>query len=360
MKKLILCNLLLLAISSVALAARLDMPVFDGECQISLIPMFDAPDTRMYKDGEDYRAVLTLWDMPDCNSWTYRIEDGGQFNYHYQPPFENPIAFVLDDEIWLREIQPDGVHQRLQKYDGSWAVYHKWKRDHILGQYNYKVGKAFHILAESWDDEGNEIPTRIVIRDGIYTVSVSAERLETAFYPVIVNDTFGGAGVGSEGKTEAIISDDRQCAWGTVTPSTSGTTTSISVYSRAGGDITSGIWNNNAGAPATKLVDTGNWSSGASDEWVTSNTDSAETVTASTLYWIGISADDSVALHYDAGGTADVKVDDTTYVTGVVPDWTTTASTPFTDIIFSMYVTYTASGGATATKPTTIFRRRRM
>ena len=152
--------LIFLVMCGVATAASINMPVFDGEDWIRLEYIGeDASGTNVkcYRQGDNWKALITLDRPPDVNYWMYRIEDEGQFNYFYQEPFKEYETVFIDGEEWHGIPDFGGYSQRPAYMEGSWAVYHKWKRDHAIGRTNYRNGKAFHIIADAWDASGEHI-----------------------------------------------------------------------------------------------------------------------------------------------------------------------------------------------------------
>lgn len=353
---------LVLLLSVTVSAVRMDMPVFDGEDWISLEYIGgdrSGENIRCIRQGNDWKALITLDKVPDVNSWTYKIEDGNQFNYNYQEPFRNFEVFYRDNVEWHRAAGPaNTILQRPYYIEGSWAVRHKTKRDHILGQKNYKTGKAFHIIADAWDAAGNHIMPRIVIKDGIYTVSVDRCWLECAEYPVIVNDTWGWT---AEESTEWIIAGapDQAVAVYLGNPPANGTITQVSIYNRAVTAGTLGFYAESASHPGNATADTAEFTSTSAVAltWDHEAMDgSSYPVTTSDDLWIGGNFDDSIAIGTDqAAGSQDCEITDaggSDYVAGVLPNWPGETSSPTYDVSF--YATYTPSGSV----PVAAFRRR--
>ncbi len=94
-------------------------------------------------------------------------------SFYYQPE-------LTQEEIDANTIRPENVV-------GSYAVYHSTKRDHIIGQTNYKSGKAFHIYRPMLvDNAGDTVYADIIITDGWLTIDYSniEDWLDKAKYPV--------------------------------------------------------------------------------------------------------------------------------------------------------------------------------
>ena len=75
---------------------------------------------------------------------------------------------------------------------GSYAVYHKTKANHRVGSTNYATGKAYHIYRpKALDANGVEQWAEIFYENGILSVTVPQKFLDDAVYPVRIDPTFG-------------------------------------------------------------------------------------------------------------------------------------------------------------------------
>lgn len=338
--------LIFLFMCTTLLAARMDMPVFDGEDWISLEYIGEdksGENIRCIRQGDDWKALITLEYPPDVNYWTYKIEDDGEFRYALQQ-FEHYEIFYRNGVEWHREPGPEGTYfQRPAYLEGSWTVYHKTKRNHVLGQTNYGCGKAFHIIADAWDAAGDHIKPRIWIDSGVYTVSVSQEWLDNAEYPVIVNDTWGWT---AEESTEWVLAStpDQQYAVYLGNPPANGSITHISIYQRAQSNGVLGFWAVNGGQPGVAQADTADWASSSQDTLTleTFAMDAPYAVTTSDDLYIGGFASDTIAIGTDqAAGSQSCRVGTAgqSYSSGVLGNWIGTASSPTYDV--TIYATYT-------------------
>ena len=109
-------------------------------------------------------------------------------NFYYQPP-------LTQEEIDAGTFRPENV-------EGSYAVYHSTKRDHIIGQTNYGTGKAFHIYRPMLVDNVGDIAyADIIITEGWLTIDYSNIQawLNKAKYPVsqVAGLNFGYTGTGN-------------------------------------------------------------------------------------------------------------------------------------------------------------------
>lgn len=175
------------------------------------------------KEGSEneFDIDFTLNAKPDTNVFEYTIKGANDFDFLYQPE-------LTPEEIAEGAERPENVV-------GSYAVYHKTKANHRVGDTNYATGKAFHIYRpKAIDADGNEAWAELNYVDyfnheyGVLTVTVPQEFLEKATYPVRVDPTFGYTAAGAS----------RGCFSSTVACGTSfillseGTVSSIHVFAQ--------------------------------------------------------------------------------------------------------------------------------
>ena len=191
-----------------------------------------------YNGREGLKWLFCLKSKPLTNKYSLNIGGNWQdFNFNYQTPFANPTPFYGDagtdtnGDEWIQDV--DGGF-RPRKVDGSYAVKHKIKKNHILGQTNYGTGKVLHIyVPKATDADGKSVWCTLHIENGIYTVTIPQSFLDTAVYPVTVNDEFGwpsGSSAGTIWSCEDVII-------GSLYTGAAGTATSIT------------CWINKAGPP---------------------------------------------------------------------------------------------------------------
>ena len=149
----------------------------------------------------------------------------------YQSRFEDLLSkvpgskieyYTEDDVEWIRFVYPPGggiiCDERPLDVDGSIVVYHKTKHDHIVGYKNYRIGKVLHIpRPKAIDKDGNWVWCDIRAKDGVYTRTIPQSFLDSAVYPIIINDTFGywstGGGKASLGQDfRAVLHQPRPIA----------------------------------------------------------------------------------------------------------------------------------------------------
>ncbi len=144
----------------------------------------DKLDIELYKeDTNHFKWIWVLKNKPDTNVLTLKLTGWENFNFWYQ------------DQLTQKEVN-EGC-ERPPDVVGSYAVYHKNKKDN-----QYKTGKAWHIYRPKFIDAANNWEWGVLkIKDGIYTVTVSQEFLDSAVYPIRVNDNFGETSIGGSSFT---------------------------------------------------------------------------------------------------------------------------------------------------------------
>jgi hypothetical protein len=173
------------------------------------VHQYDKPDASS-EGGFEFEWVLPS--KPQSNVLVASIETKG-LDFFYQPA--------------LTQKEIDEGAQRLENVVGSYAVYHSTKKNHILGQKNYKTGKAFHIFRpKAIDAKGKEVwcYLDISISRKELTVTIPQEFLDTAVYPIIVDPNFGYETAGG-----AVASSHDRIS-GSQFTGAAGTLDSISVY----------------------------------------------------------------------------------------------------------------------------------
>lgn len=153
----------------------------------------DGNDTVRMQPVEDGYKIDVVWqDMPESNTVTFQLENTESLDFFYQRP--------LNEEMASSTCTPTncGSAYRPENVVGSYAVYHKEKKGHVIGQTNYGTGKAYHIYRPKViDSDGNETWGELSYSSGELTVTVPQRFLEQAVYPVVVDPTFGYTSNGS-------------------------------------------------------------------------------------------------------------------------------------------------------------------
>lgn len=284
---------------------------------------------------------------PSSNVYTMQL--GGkwtEFDFFYQTPFTSPTSTFEDGVEYLEQDMGDGMMaRRMRKVDGSYAVYHKTKRDHALGGTNYRCGKVCHIyVPKATDAIGNHAWCILHIDTitGAYSVTVPQNFLNEAVYPIVVNDELGESGEGAS--TQAWSPNRFIFTEGYA--GVNGTATAVSVYITDGNGrpCTSGFY---SGATSlTRVADTAEWiATNNVEQWWEQSLDSSVGISSGTTYHVGFCCGTNSlgAINYDSVASVSDWVDDT-YVAGVL-----LASHTFgSDFAFrwSMHIDYTPTASA--------------
>lgn len=175
-------------------------------------------EAHFYEIDNAHEFEIILKEKPISNKIEFTIQSKG-LDFFYQPE-------LTDEEL------SNGVFRPLNVI-GSYAVYHKTKKNNKVGETNYQSGKAFHIFRpKMFDAEGNWAWGYLNIDQdaGIMSVTIPQEFLNNATYPIrhATGLTFGYE---SAGGSSATIEDTIQ---GSVFTGAAGTGDSISVYHSAG------------------------------------------------------------------------------------------------------------------------------
>lgn len=309
-------------------------------------------------NGSSLKWLFIFKSKPTSNTYTLQLGDAwDDFNWNYQRPLSDvgsPTEEFIghDGETWVRPANWEEAtvySQRRLHVEGSYAVYHKTKRNHRAGGTNYRTGKALHIYRpKATDSLGKYAWADLHIEHGVYAVTIPQKFLDEATYPVTVNDELGWHEIGD---TEYIDGAGGAVAGSLASANTGwtiGTDASITqafAYVRAAGDVTFGIQAIAGGRPDVTLADTSNFSTVAA-AWLGGNLDAPYAYTASTEISISGQCGDSIAYTYDDVGTGEIKIDTgLAYTTGEVADYLATATT-LTTVNASFYIDYTPAGAA--------------
>lgn len=130
-----------------------------------------------------FKVDILLTEKPDTNRFCYTIEGAENYDFFYQPP-------LTAEEI-------AGGASRPPEIEGSYAVYHKTLKNHVIGQENYATGKVMHIPRPQVWEIGNEEATKqwaeLSYADGQLCVTAPQDFLDNADYTngVRIDPTFG-------------------------------------------------------------------------------------------------------------------------------------------------------------------------
>jgi hypothetical protein len=298
------------------------------DADYSKIPLY-----AQNEEDDRYEFDIVLNEKPTTNKIEFSIETKG-LDFFYQPELtteEKKTCFRPIDVV------------------GSYAVYHKTKRDNFP-DIEYETGKAFHIYRPRIiDNKGDEVlgELNIDLETNTLSVTIPQEFLNNAIYPVTVDPTFGYT---TSGANLYGVSPDYVYGSIYTSPADASSGTDISIYAAEGTgkaadyfkgllvlSSTLNIVTNGIGGAVTVPA-------GSGTTLKTSSFGTAPSISPSTNYLLGIIASGAdsgqVQIAYDTGMTS--KYDSTNSYSspanlGSVSDILNTK--------FSIYCTYTASAG---------------
>lgn len=302
----------------------------------------------------DFKIDIILDEKPNTNVFCYNIENHQDYDFFYQPA-------LTPEEIAEGASRPEHIV-------GSYAVYHKTLKNHVLGEQNYATGKVMHIpRPEVWEVNNKEATRQwadLSYNNGQLCVTADQSFLDNATYPVRIDPTFGYTAAGASQLTVCFESETSNRIGLVASTTENGTLDSVSAYMRtdngSGKSATTSFLVNEVDSVAANSH--GEIAS-AEDFVAYSNTTALETInlssqsiTAATDYVI------SATCNSDTFGISDdIEV---SYDTGVgtyyTEQWFSTGSSyedslenPWTDSPGtarpSIYATYTATPAATVT-----------
>lgn len=255
------------------------------------------------EDGVKIDIILS--EKPNTNVFSFDISASKELIFAYQP--------ILSDE----EQKTQGVIMS-EDVKGSYAVYHREKRNEREGGMNYGSGKLFHIYRPKViDDAGNEVWGELKYSNGQLSVTVPHEFLDNAIYPVRVDPTIGYTSIG--GTAIFYPQANFKVVQGYTLP-VAGNITKVmayfddSVVNHAAGNISMLLYNESGGTPNALLDEiVVNHVDDDVPEWETFTPSSPVSVTPETVYFGAFSGSDQVGRGdaYDPNGcnTADTYAD---------------------------------------------------
>ena len=297
-------------------------------------------ETHFYEmDNENYEFEIILLEKPDTNIVSFDIGTKG-LNFYYQPE--------------LTQKEKDDGAERPENVISSYAVYHSTKSNHILGQKNYKSGKAFHIYRPKIiDNAGTEVWGKLNITDNLLTVEIPQEFLDTATYPIFHSAglTFGCDPASPGGSNQG--NNYNKGIFYKATPAASGTASKISIYLDSGfgsGLYTKGaLWTSSDGVKVINGIGNEVEYGTAGPYWKDSVFSTEPSVNSAISYYVGCLVETNFHIcYYDVGSAGDGGKETNNYDT---PEDIDTGSIANSDYKFSVYCTYQESGGDEETTP---------
>ena len=303
-------------------------------------------------DNKNFEFEIVLKEKPDTNVFDFTIDGYENLDFFYQPT-------LTQQEI------DEGV-DRPENVVGSYAVYHKTKKNHRVGDTNYATGKAFHIYRPKViDSNGLEQWAELNYETGILRVTVSQNFLDNAIYPVRVDPTFGDTDGGASCDGSFIHSVT------SVTAVAGNVTEIVSKIDAVSGShtIEVGLWTDNASYPDSLLI---NGASVAVPNRVSVACDNATYTSSTVSPSVGVSAGTvwfGPALDVNTENTGEITFDASTpvnsyeYTAAGQPSYNGSGpENPFaagatlrSGRRFSIYATYTVSGAPSITSDLILF-----
>src|SRR3990167_2677056 len=179
-----------------------------------------APNEELPEGGYEFEVILK--EPPKTNVVEFTLETKG-LDFFYQPE-------LTQEEIDQGNIRPENVV-------GSYAIYASENKINYVGGKEYKCGKVGHIFRPKIiDSVGTEVWGDLHIENGILSVTIPQEFLNTATYPVrrAAGLEFGyhTAGASSVNVTSEYDSGHSQTG-------AAGNLTTVTVYTKRGGETDS-------------------------------------------------------------------------------------------------------------------------
>ena len=149
--------------------------------------------SRIYEIDIDedggFEFEVELSEKPSSNVIEYTIQSKN-FDFFYQPA-------LTEEQLEVENVRPDNII-------GSYAVYHKTRKNNRVGGKAYRTGKAFHIYRPFVEDaDNNRVWCDLDINDGLMIITIPQKFLDEATYPIVIDPTFGYTSVGGSVTTVA-------------------------------------------------------------------------------------------------------------------------------------------------------------
>ena len=308
-----------------------------------------AESVNLYKVGDDgLEFEIVLASIPTKNVWEFSLAGHDELRFHYQgtledewydyvryqPGFAKDLADYLD-----KTSRPDYIV-------GSYAVYHKTKKDYIVGRTDYGTGKLMHIhCPKAVDDLGREIKCSLNIAGNLMSVTVPRRWLDSAVYPVTIDPYFGYNTIGG---TPHNWYGYNMYAYSMMDATVGASLTAIECYCYGDGDVDplyAALYDSD-GTPDNRLQaspGSTNLPDGVA-AWVSVAMADVITLSASTLYWLGMTAQDgSWTIYHDNTGEHAARYDQSA---PWLPDPASDSGSYYEESVRGLY---TAGGGPTYT-----------
>jgi hypothetical protein len=310
---------------SIDLAATAVTPILNersvGDVTVSLVGATVRQDI-FARNGTGLEWTIELSETPKSNRFSFPFESRGLSFY-----FQDSLTDFERDSLGCR--RPDSVA-------GSYAVYRF-----------STAAKAFHIYRpRAWDSNSDTVWCDLEIDTlaNELTLIIPPDFLERAAFPVLIDPTFGSTSEGASGFYMA-SSHVRHCRF--TMGGQAGTLDSITCFGHYDGvtdSLGTAIYTDGGGYPDALLATCGGrlLSNDWSTQWYSFPVAGSPSLQASTDYWLSVFMSGGGYLQYDdlGTGTSDGHFNDPWPPT----DPASRGWNPL-DYTFSIYATYTLSGG---------------
>ena len=301
-------------------------------------------------DATHYEFAVLLKRKPASNILAFTLQHKG-VNFYHQPPFAN---VEKDGSTWEAVPDTDMVLHRSAAVSGSYAVYHQTRRDHVVGQKNYQIGKLCHLYRpEAIDAKGQRIwcDLRIDAERNTASITVPQAWLDAAAYPVLVDPTIGISGTPDTMDSannflltkKYIAPEDGNANPGTIYVSAdedgAGASVEIMAAAYLDGDAYPKDSNNTQLSSSVTLT-----VAGPTQAWY-SNSITWLNITGATSYWLSVNCIQDGDLWYDVTTDADEIYYIARTHSGTMPDPHTNMNGNHFHGELGVYVTYTGAGG---------------
>jgi len=296
---------------------------------------------RFYKKSDvNFEHEIVFAKRPLLDVVTFKLKFPPGLSFYFQPP-------LTSEEIARGCVRPP-------KVVGSYAVY--WKNRNN----KYQAGKFCHIYRPELIDAGGRrcwCDLQIIPETNRMLVYMPKMWLNIARYPVLLDPTFGYTTIGGTGATW--FATTRILASASGAPTSDGTVSKITVYMHTSGisrDFKVGLYTDSTGP--SSLVATEQETTGiniASGDVAWTDFSYTASITNGTTYWNCVAGSADTRLYYDSGGNR--YYDNHTYADAWPATYTIDSSGAFT---YSLYATYTATGGLSIPVAMRYFRNRRI
>lgn len=213
----------------------------DPSQSMEVVPL--EASTTMEDGGMEINIILNS--EPASNVFNFVINGADNLDFFYQLPLWQEAGLAAPSKT-CSDIQcgtaTSSLIQRAANVVGSYAVYYRNHANHLEGGTNYGTGKAFQIFRpQIIDAKGNSVWGDLSYQNGLLTITVPQDFLDTAVYPVTVDPTVGYTTIGGSSLI-ATANKGYGLIFGATTANTGDTITSFSVYSRTTGTGTFTVW----------------------------------------------------------------------------------------------------------------------